>query len=119
MTDKRGTERVPITAELRAAMRTTADADTGTRRLDCDSFAFDCLCDAIDTVHANLERENERLRAELDRLVGEREDCCEQRVVGNAFVTIQPRIDWMRMVDELDVFTQLVRGFAEQVEVDE
>lgn len=118
MSNAAGTARLPITTSLRASMRMTQDADSGSPRLDCDSIGFGFLCDAIDSVHSNLERENERLKAELDRLTGEREDCCEQRVVGNAFVTIQPRIDWMRMVDELDVFTQLVRGFAEQVEVD-
>lgn len=118
MTDMQGAARLPITTELRAAMRTTTDADTDSQRLDCSDIAFSCLCDAIDTVHANLERENESLRRELDRVLGEREDSREQHVVGSAFVTITPQIDWMRMADELDVFTQLVRGFAEQMEVD-
>lgn len=31
-------------------------------------------CDAIDAVHANLERENASLKAELDRVLGEQED---------------------------------------------
>jgi hypothetical protein len=35
---------------------------------------FDALCDAIDAVHANLERENESLRRELDRVLGEEHD---------------------------------------------
>jgi hypothetical protein len=35
---------------------------------------FTDLCDAIDAVHANLERENESLRRELDRVLGEQED---------------------------------------------
>ena len=32
------------------------------------------MCDAIDAVHANLERENAALKAELDRVLGEQED---------------------------------------------
>lgn len=32
---------------------------------------FDRYCDAIDAVHAQLERENEALKAELDRVLGE------------------------------------------------
>lgn len=34
---------------------------------------FDRHCDAIDSIHANLERENASLKAELDRLMGERD----------------------------------------------
>jgi len=30
-------------------------------------------CDAIDSIHANLERENASLKAELDRVMGERD----------------------------------------------
>lgn len=119
MTDKRGTERVPITAELRAAMHTSLDIAASSPRFDCDAVTFGHLCDAIDAVHADLERENERLKVELDRVLGEQEDAETGPVIGSATVEISPRIDWMRMVDELDVFTQLVRGFAEQVEVDE
>ena len=43
----------------------------------------------------------------------------KEHVVSHATVEITPHIDWPRMADELDVFTQLVRGFAEQVEEDE
>ena len=35
---------------------------------------FDALCDAIDAINANLERENESLRRELDRVLGEEHD---------------------------------------------
>ncbi len=31
------------------------------------------MCDAIDAIHANLERENESLKAELDRVLGEQD----------------------------------------------
>ena len=34
---------------------------------------FDRLCDAIDSIHANLERENTSLKAELDRLMGDQD----------------------------------------------
>lgn len=43
----------------------------------------------------------------------------KEHVISHATVEVTPRIDWMRMADELDVFTQLVRGFAEQVGEDE
>lgn len=42
--------------------------------LDSWHAAADHACDAIDAVHANLERENESLRRELDRVLGEQED---------------------------------------------
>ena len=73
------------------------------------------MCDRIDAIHAGLERENAELRermAKMDNRGGSMH-------IAEATVTITPRIDWMRMADELDVFTQLVRGFAEQVGEDE
>lgn len=42
----------------------------------------------------------------------------KEHVVSHATVEVTPHIDWSHMADELDVFTQLVRGFAEQVEED-
>ena len=42
--------------------------------LDSWHAAADHACDAIDAVHANLERENASLKAELDRVLGEQED---------------------------------------------
>ena len=42
----------------------------------------------------------------------------KEHVVSYATVEVKPHIDWSHMADELDVFTQLVRGFAEQVEED-
>lgn len=65
-------EYVSITGELRAAMRQTVDGDTDGARLDCDAIAFEKLCGEIDAVHHNLERENESLKVELDRVLGER-----------------------------------------------
>lgn len=43
----------------------------------------------------------------------------KEHVVSHATVEVTPHIDWSHMADELDVFTQLVRDFAEQVEEDE
>lgn len=39
----------------------------------------------------------------------------KEHVIAHAAVEVTPHIDWSRMADELDVFAQLVRGFAEQV----
>ena len=66
----------PITQELRGAMGTDyAFCDMGGRAIARDltitQAEFDRLCDAIDAVHANLERENASLKAELDRVLGE------------------------------------------------
>ena len=42
--------------------------------LDSWHAAAGHACDAIDAVHANLERENASLKAELDRVLGEQDD---------------------------------------------
>lgn len=119
-------EHTPITGNLRQAMVQWGWADgrevtiTDLQpSIDAEPFLtirggrFGELCDAIDAVHANLERENAELRERMAEPSG------GARSIGSATVTITPRIDWMRMADELDVFTQLVRGFAEQVGEDE
>ena len=83
-------EYTPITGELRGAMRQwgwvesdgsitfvsspmppSIDAE---QSLAITGSDFDRLCDAIDAVHAQLERENAALKAELDRVLGEQED---------------------------------------------
>jgi hypothetical protein len=67
-----------ITTELRAAMNVDREHTMGgdvVARMYCmgrDEFAD--LCDAIDAVHASLEAENESLRRELDRVLGEEHD---------------------------------------------
>lgn len=70
-----------ITGELRRRSLEVGGilGDDGTGRLTTrtyyvDAVDFDRCCDAIDAVHANLEAENESLRRELDRVLGERED---------------------------------------------
>lgn len=65
-----------ITQELRDAILRTGfyrdvSNNTTVGMLEAD---FDRLCDAIDSIHANLERENESLRRELDRVTGEMEE---------------------------------------------
>lgn len=82
-------EYTPITGELRAAMRQwgwfesdgsitfvsspmppSIDAE---KALAISGSDFDRYCDAIDSVHAQLERENESLKSELDRVLGEQD----------------------------------------------
>lgn len=55
-------------------MRTSAGAVVVGDWLDAWHEAASNACDAIDAVHANLEAENESLRRELDRVLGEQED---------------------------------------------
>ena len=61
------TERKPITADLRRWWELHCRA-LATPELD---EGLDALCGAVDAVHANLEGENESLRRELDRALGE------------------------------------------------
>jgi len=63
-----------ITSELRRAMRIGHAVDEGEQVDAIRHGAFMDLCAAIDAVHANLERENESLRRELDRVLGEEHD---------------------------------------------
>lgn len=68
-------EREPITAELRVALDVDrefmrADGTVVAQTFCVDRGDFERLCDAIDAVHAQLERENAELRqrvAELDK----------------------------------------------------
>ena len=80
----------PITGELRDTMRqwgwvesdgsiTFATSPTppsidAEKSLAISGSDFDRCCDAIDAVHAQLERENAALKAELDRVLGEQEE---------------------------------------------
>ena len=54
-------DNAPITEELRDAMKRYDNFD-GTSRVVLGESNFDRLCDAIDATHANLERENSKLR---------------------------------------------------------
>ena len=57
-----------ITGELRGAM------EKDENRVQLSKCLFEYLCDNIDSVHRNLERENESLRRELDRVTGEMDE---------------------------------------------
>ena len=59
-----------ITRELRDAMERYCNFKDE-NRVKLSEREFENLCDAIDAVHANLERENDRLKCELDRVLGE------------------------------------------------
>ena len=83
---------------------------------------FTAIADRIDAEHERavmsamndaLYHANEKDMAELGWVRKNKE-----HVIAHATVEVTPHIDWSRMADELDVFTQLVRGFAEQVEED-
>lgn len=120
----------PITGELRRKMDTlgwydedgsivftTSDLPAGEMAcLVLNSKTFGELCDAIDAIHANLERENDRLKCELDRVLGELDEMHktdgisdnsggfmhdEKRSIGSAVVTITPTLDWMGVAREL------------------
>jgi hypothetical protein len=80
-------EHTPITGNLRQAMVQWGWADgrevtiTDLQpSIDAEPFLtirggrFGELCDAIDAIHANLERENAALKEELDRVHGEQEE---------------------------------------------
>lgn len=69
-------EHTPITGELRGTMFIT-ESEQGTPMVELGWFRFKQLCDAIDAVHANLERENDLLRRKLDRVQEEREGLIE------------------------------------------
>lgn len=83
----------PITTNIRAMVTAGWDPWPSAREHILEK------CDAIDAVHANLERENESLRRELDRVLGEREEA--PTTIGSATVTITPRLDWSAVALEL------------------
>ena len=115
--------REPITAELRVMMDTLGwyDEDgnivftTGstpaseTACLAINSKTFYALCDAIDAVHAGLERENESLRCELAVL----DNRSESKYIGSATVTITPTLDWTGVARELRTIADTLAGDAE------
>lgn len=110
-----------ITQELRGLMEkghTFVDFTGNVARQDlfAEQSAFEMLCDSIDSIHANLERENDRLKCELDRVLGELDEVHktdgisdntsgfmhdEKRSIGSAVVTITPTLDWMGVAREL------------------
>ena len=105
----------PITGELRDAMyplgwvetdgsitfastQSSIDAEQSLAILGSD---FARRCDAIDAIHAQLERENAALKAELNRVLGEQEE--HRHSIGEVTVTIKPTLDWSGVAQELRV----------------
>ena len=89
---------------------------------------FESRCDSIDSVHANLERENDRLKCELDRVLGELDGMHktdgisdntggfmhdEKHSIGSAVVTITPTLDWTGVARELRAIADTLAGDAE------
>lgn len=66
-------EYTPITGELREYATVAWDPWPEARDRLCQ------MCDAIDSIHAQLERENAALKAELDRVLGEQEEHAHTR----------------------------------------
>ena len=121
------TDYKPITGELRAAMcewgwverdgsitfttspiSLSIDAE---QTLAISGSDFDRLCDSIDAIHAQLERENTELKAELDRVLGEQEE--RRHSIGDVTVTITPTLDWSAVALELHSLACHLAGDAE------
>ena len=99
-------EREPITAELRAALDVDrefmrADGTVVAQTFCVDRGDFERLCDAIDAVHAALERV-----AVLDNERGNMH-------IGSASVTITPTLDWAGVARELRAIADTLAGDAE------
>lgn len=93
----------PITGE----MRKYVGIDRGVCYMDQESF--DRLCDAIDAIHAGLERENAELRermAKMDNRGGSMH-------IGSATVTVTPTLDWSGVARELHAIADTLAGEAE------
>ena len=106
-------EREPITAELREWMRdccyphnTDEDGNTVAPTWEgvCDR------CDAIDAVHAGLERENAELR---ERLAVLDESVDTMHEIGSATITITPTVDWTGAARELRAIADTLAGDTE------
>ena len=74
-------EYTPITGELRDWFEHAYNYGTGEdmfKKVPAPWFGWkstiEQMLDAIDSIHANLERENESLKAELDRVLGEQDN---------------------------------------------
>ena len=95
----------PITGELREYLR-AANENTSEDWLSV-SVEWDRvnnLCDVIDAVHRNLEGEYETLRR-------------KRRRGGPYVLSIEPKMDWGSMADDLVRFADQVRGMGASGEV--
>lgn len=100
-------EREPITAELRRVMNHTTMA--GVPLVEIGEFEFTHRCDAIDAIHAGLERENAELRERVAVLDNERGNMH----IGSASVTITPTLDWTGVARDLRAIADTLAGDAE------
>lgn len=94
----------PITGELRNSM--TYDITTAPDGVNTASIGiaeFNDLCDAIDSIHAALEAENERLREQADK-----------QTVGELFVRVH--LDYSDMAQQLEWAAQAVRNIGGDAE---
>ena len=103
--------RESITAELRRALDVDrefmrADGAVVAQTLCVDRDDFDRLCDAIDAVHAGLERENAELRERLAVL----DNRSESMHIGSATVTITPTLDWTGVARDLRSIADTLAG---------
>lgn len=95
-------------------MQTSAGAIVDGDWLDAWHEAASNACDAIDAVHGNLERENESLRRELDRVLGEQEEAPTS--IGSATITITPALDWSGIAADLRELAALCERTSEEDE---
>ena len=91
-------------------VRTSSGAVLDGDWLDAWHEAMGNACDAVDAVHARLEAENARLREELNRVPGGRED--EPTSIGEATITITPRLDLSEVAHGLRAAAGLLEGPA-------
>lgn len=103
-------DNTPITGELRSMMFNT-ESEQGTPMVELGKYRFTQLCDAIDAIHAQLERENAELKAELDRVRGKQEE--RRHSIGEVTVTITPTLDWSGVAQELRAIADTLAGDAE------
>ena len=99
-------EHTPITGELREAVE-WEPTFCGPDRAMVPQPEFDRICDAIDAVHAGLERENAELRQRVAKL-DKRDDSMHE--IGSATVTITPTVDWTGVVRELRSIANTLAG---------
>lgn len=95
-------EREPITAAIRKSLDASWDPWPAARA------GLLAKCDAIDAVHAGLEREN----AELRERVAELDNRSESMHIGSATVTITPTLDWSGVARELRSIAATLAGDA-------
>lgn len=101
----------PITGELRANVCTESYAGQRPSVVRMEQEKFDRLCDEIDAIHAQLERENAELKAKLDLVRGKQEE--HQHSIGEVTVTVTPTLDWSAVALELHSLACHLAGDAE------